>query len=192
MRVLHLYHNPKLKFRILGHTWSITNISQNIFFHFQSAEEQFKLHYVPGDTTVDITLERLEVEEGARRTISKKYLNVMAPDIVHFVFNITRTPKHGTIDILAPNKVDIVRANTTFFTSDEIESDRVVYNHDDSESRRDTFHFVAMASRGQGKANNKMFIMCQLFAYIILVHILVLCEFFFCGMQEMRIIHFEF
>ena len=125
------------------------NISRNIFF--QSAEEQFKLHYVPGDTTVDITLERLEVEEGARRTISKKYLNVMAPDIVHFVFNITRTPKHGTIDILAPNKVDIVRANTTFFTSDEIESDRVVYNHDDSESRRDTFHFVAMASRGQGK-----------------------------------------
>ena len=111
-----------------------TNIisQKNIFF--QSAEEQFKLHYVPGDTTVDITLERLEVEEGARRTISKKYLNVMAPDIVHFVFNITRTPKHGTIDILAPNKVDIVRANTTFFTSDEIESDRVVYNHDDSES----------------------------------------------------------
>ena len=86
----------------------------------QSAEERFKLHYVPGDTTVDITLERLEVEEGARRTISKKLLNVVAPDIIHFVFNITRTPAHGTIDVLAPTKVDIVRANTTFFTSDEI------------------------------------------------------------------------
>ena len=26
----------------------------------------------------------------------------------------------------------MVRANTTFFTSDEIEQERVVYNHDDS------------------------------------------------------------
>ena len=149
--ILPIFINPKPRPRFRVTIRSVTNIisQKNIFF--QSAEEQFKLHYVPGDTTVDITLERLEVEEGARRTISKKYLNVMAPDIVHFVFNITRTPKHGTIDILAPNKVDIVRANTTFFTSDEIESDRVVYNHDDSESRRDTFHFVAMASRGQGK-----------------------------------------
>ena len=99
---------------------------------------------------MDITLERLEVEEGARRTISPKYLNVQAPDIIHFVFNVTRTPVHGSLDILAPNKVDIIRANTTFFTSDEIEQDRVVYNHDDSESRRDTFHFVAMASRNRG------------------------------------------
>lgn len=69
---------------------------------------------------MDITLERLEVEEGARRTISPKYLNVQAPDIIHFVFNVTRTPVHGSLDILAPNKVDIIRANTTFFTSDEI------------------------------------------------------------------------
>ncbi len=63
----------------------------------RSAVEHFKLHYVPGDTTVDITLERLEVEEGARRTISKKYLDMRAPDIQHFVFNVTRTPQHGQI-----------------------------------------------------------------------------------------------
>ena len=103
---------------------------------------------------MDITLERLEVEEGARRTISKKYLNVQAPDIIHFVFNVTRTPAHGSLDILAPNKVDIIRANTTFFTSDEIEQDRVVYNHDDSESRRDTFHFVATAASAASAATS--------------------------------------
>ena len=107
---------------------------------------------------MDITLERLEVEERARRTISKKYLNVVAPDIVHFVFNITRTPVHGAIDVLAPNKVDVVRANTTFFTSDEIEQERVVYNHDDSESRRDTFHFVAMASRSRGRGHDFQYV----------------------------------
>ena len=85
-------------------------------------------------------------------------MNVVAPDIVHFVFNITRTPVHGAIDVLAPNKVDVVRANTTFFTSDEIEQERVVYNHDDSESRRDTFHFVAMASRSRGRGHDFQYV----------------------------------
>ena len=87
----------------------LNRLNLHFLVFFQSSEERFKLHYVPGDTTVDITLERLEVEEGARRTISKKYLNVEAPDIVHFVFNITRTPSHGTLDVLSPHKVDIVR-----------------------------------------------------------------------------------
>ena len=98
------------------------------------------------------------MEEGAKRTISKKYLNVIAPDIVHFIFNITKTPVHGSIDILAPNKVDLVRGNTSFFTSDEIEQERVVYYHDDSESRRDTFHFVAMASRSQGRGHDFQYV----------------------------------
>jgi chondroitin sulfate proteoglycan 4 len=47
------------------------------------------------------------------------------------------------IDVLSANKVDVMRTNTTFFTSSDIAEDRVVYRHDDSESRRDTFHFVA-------------------------------------------------
>ena len=64
--------------------------------------------------------------------------------------------------------MDVVRANTTFFTSDEIESDRVVYNHDDSESRRDTFHFVAMASRGQGRGHD--------FQYVGVFHIHVILK----------------
>lgn len=120
--------------------------------------ETFKLHYVPGDTTVDIILERLEVEEGARRTISKKYLNVRAPDILHFIFNVTRTPSHGQIDILALNKVDTMRSNTTFFTSDEIDSERVVYKHDDSESRRDTFHFVATSASSRGRGHDFQYV----------------------------------
>ena len=52
--------------------------------------------------------------------------------------------------MLASNRVDVSRTNATFFTSDEISGDRVVYKHDDSESRRDTFHFVATAASGGG------------------------------------------
>ena len=39
--------------------------------------------------------------------------------------------------------MDVMRSNTSFFTSSEISEERLVYRHDDSESRRDAFHFVA-------------------------------------------------
>ena len=71
----------------------------------KSAEQIFKISHVPGDTDVEITLERLEVEEGSKKALTEKYLRVEADDIDHFVFNVTRAPRHGRIDVLAPNKV---------------------------------------------------------------------------------------
>ena len=113
----------------------------------KSAVQKFVIHHIPGDTDVDITLGRLEVEEGAKKAITAKYLNIQASDIKHFVFNVTRAPQHGQIDILASNRVDVMRSNSSFFTSEEIRDDRVVYKHDDSESRRDTFHFLATSAQ---------------------------------------------
>ena len=83
----------------------------------------FRVHYVPGDLDVDITLERLEVEEGSKRTITPKYLFVsvqQGSSDMTFLFNVTRTPRHGQIDVLASNRVDVTRPNATFFTSEEI------------------------------------------------------------------------
>ena len=136
--------------------------------------QAFRIHHVPGDTDVDITLERLEVEEGAKRIISKKYLFIRASDIRHFVFNVTRSPVHGNIDILSRNKIDVERANTTFFTSSEIEEERVLYKHDDSESRRDTFHFVVTAS-STGYNGGNMFRNRHIngFQYVAVFHIAV-------------------
>jgi hypothetical protein len=73
-----------------------------------SGVEKFSVFYVPGDTNVDITLERLEVEEGSKRTLSKRYLFVHSVGIKHFLFNVTKAPHHGQIDVLAPNKVGSV------------------------------------------------------------------------------------
>lgn len=84
---------------------------------------------------MDITLESLEVEEGAKKTISNRYLNIEAADGSKFVFNVTKAPVRGQIDVVADDKVTIVRENATFFTSDEIANERVRYKHDDSESR---------------------------------------------------------
>ena len=58
-----------------------------------------------GDSDVDVTLETLEVEEGAQKAITNKYLDIRADDIKSFIYNVTRGPKHGRLDVLAPNKV---------------------------------------------------------------------------------------
>ena len=108
-----------------------------------SAVQTFSVHYLPGDDDVDVTMESLEVEEGAKKAVTEKYLNIRASDGRHFVFNVTRGPRHGQIDVLASNKMDVMRSNTSFFTSSEISEERLLYRHDDSESRRDAFHFVA-------------------------------------------------
>ena len=130
----------------------------------KSAIQTFHLRHVPGDADVDIDLERLEVEEGGKKTVTTKYIRIQVSDIRHFVFNVTRTPRHGQIDILAANRVDVARANSTFFTSEELEAERVVYKHDDSESRRDTFHFL-VTSASQSRHD---------FQYLAVLHILVL------------------
>ena len=41
--------------------------------------------------------------------------------------------------MLSPNKVDLLRQQTDYFSSQELSEQRLLYNHDDSESRRDAF-----------------------------------------------------
>nr|XP_040572532.1 chondroitin sulfate proteoglycan 4-like [Lepeophtheirus salmonis] len=141
-----------LKYRLNNRAFKEVNDSFTFDVRHVSVEgsrsdiQVFEIYHVPGDSEVEITLERLEVEEGGKKTITQKYLNIVASDIRHFVFNITKAPRHGQLDVLSANKLDVLRSNATFFTSEEIKDDRIVYKHDDSESRRDTFHFLVMSS----------------------------------------------
>ena len=120
----------------------------------KSALQTFRINYVPGDSDVEITLELLEVDEGGKKAITERYLNIRGTGgggvSRHFVYNVTRSPKHGTIDILAGNKLEVARHNSSYFTSEEIAAERVVYKHDNSESRRDTFHFLATGDSSGG------------------------------------------
>lgn len=60
-------------------------------------------------------------------------------------------------------QIDVTRANATFFTSDELHNGSLVYHHDDSESRRDSFHVFATSTRSG-----------QPFQYLAVFHIRVI------------------
>ncbi|KAI8430567.1 hypothetical protein MSG28_000789 [Choristoneura fumiferana] len=93
---------------------------------------------------VHTTLERLQVMEGSRMVIPTTHLNFRIDVVTNLVFNITHLPRHGKIEVISES-LKIVRDNTTYFTLKELNSDRVYYSHDDSESRHDSFHFMALS-----------------------------------------------
>ncbi|VVC93817.1 unnamed protein product [Leptidea sinapis] len=90
------------------------------------------------------TLERLQVTEGSRMVIPATHLNFQTDDVTNLVFNITHLPKHGKIEVIG-DSLKVVRENTTYFTLQELNFDHVYYAHDDSESKHDSFHFMALS-----------------------------------------------
>ena len=141
----------RLKYKLIGKVYSIIHdkFSFTVSTPKQVSETQtFDIFYSPGDTSVDITLESCDVEEGGKKVISNKYLDIRTLDFSSFIYNITQAPVHGWLSVLGPNKVDVIRDQTDYFTSLELSDHRLFYSHDDSESRRDSFSFVARKRNG--------------------------------------------
>ncbi|XP_076037801.1 chondroitin sulfate proteoglycan 4-like [Oratosquilla oratoria] len=109
-----------------------------------SKEQVFHIRHTPPPVNANIVIERIDVMEGRKQKITKKYLKIEAPDIKNLIYNVTSGPEHGVLSVVDETLVAPRRTNTTFFTSKEINNDWVVYEHDDSESSTDEIHFVAL------------------------------------------------
>ncbi|CAL4067980.1 unnamed protein product [Meganyctiphanes norvegica] len=105
----------------------------------------FSIRHTPPPLDADIILERLEVKEGGKKKITKKVLYIEAPGISQLIYNITSSPKHGQINVNDESMIIPERYNTTYFTSHEIITGSVYYQHDDSETTMDSFDFVAVS-----------------------------------------------
>ncbi|CAH4038660.1 chondroitin sulfate proteoglycan 4 isoform X1 [Pieris brassicae] len=137
------------------HRRAYSHIQDEFMFMVGAAECEnitgvMTIRHIPGPSPSDrtgrfhTTLERLQVMEGSRMAIPATHLNFRTDSITNLVFNITHLPKHGKIEVISEN-LKILRDNTTYFTLVELNADRVYYAHDDSESRHDSFHFMALS-----------------------------------------------
>ena len=91
------------------------------------------------------------MEEGGRQALLRSHLDIVTPQhsISQLTYNITRGPHHGSIDIMEAGTMNVLRKSSPFFTSRELLTERVFYVHDDSETHRDSFHFVALSSEAE-------------------------------------------
>ena len=104
----------------------------------------FKIEYKPIDTDLQFLNNGLrDVMEGEGKPVTTEDLYMETERIKNFRYTITAYPQHGEIQFVNPAKHQILASNVSSFTNADIQTQKVFYRHDDSESEHDSFTFVA-------------------------------------------------
>ncbi|XP_076245402.1 chondroitin sulfate proteoglycan 4-like protein [Calliopsis andreniformis] len=101
-------------------------------------------HYLSKNVKPLDNVETLRVDEGSRVPVRILRTNPKDYGVSSLTYNLTMEPRHGWLTV-TNNSRSHSRNNTVYFTSEELSSQRVYYVHDDSETKEDSFQFVAIA-----------------------------------------------
>ncbi|XP_033328605.2 chondroitin sulfate proteoglycan 4-like protein [Megalopta genalis] len=102
-------------------------------------------HYLSKSMKPLDSVETLRVDEGSRVNVRIHRINAKDYGVTSLTYNMTMPPRHGWLTVVN-NSRSHSRNNTFYFTSEELASQRVYYVHDDSETREDSFQYVAIAA----------------------------------------------
>lgn len=90
-------------------------------------------------------IESLRVVEGSKVPLRIVRMNPKSFGAIRMVYNLTVAPAHGWLAVHCRVN-ESSRSNATYFVTDEINDENVYYYHDDSETRNDSFKFVAVST----------------------------------------------
>jgi len=128
---------------------SLVTDSQHFNIYFTSDRRDVAL------STVTVTIGQLLVNEGETAVLQSNQLSLSVPLVVNYT--VTESPAHGQLNLLDLSRRAVLRKNVRWFGSDEVADQRIVYTHDDSESPKDRFRFVARPRLQEGNINNQLF-----------------------------------
>lgn len=97
-----------------------------------------------------VTNEKLVVLQGSEKTLNKNYLWIESSDSSDFLYRITKQPKFGQLIRDSPPGQPRFDGAITVFSSEDLQLDRLVYQHDGSKSSSDEFHFAASEQTAEG------------------------------------------
>lgn len=105
--------------------------------------QRFEINYTPGNDTptVAVTIGELLVNEGETAVLQVSLLGFSVPMAINYT--VLEKPCHGQLDLQDVSKRSVMRKNISWFGSDDLTDQRIVYTHDDSESIIDKFLFLA-------------------------------------------------
>ncbi|XP_042547044.1 chondroitin sulfate proteoglycan 4-like [Dipodomys spectabilis] len=115
--------------------------------HIESKEYTFEINFKANKSHITLTNKKLFVKEGERKLITKSELFAQTWDNQSFQYQVTQNPQHGRLTLM--NFLESLESldNITTFTDQDILGGRLMYIHDDSETRCDEFFLVASAER---------------------------------------------
>ncbi|XP_077567329.1 chondroitin sulfate proteoglycan 4 [Stigmatopora nigra] len=112
------------------------------------AEDQYSpLYTFPISILADsdapaLTNEVLTVQHGSEQVLNKNYLWVESTGSSDYMYQINQEPKHGRLMRDSPEGQPRFDGAIRVFSNEDLELDRLIYQHDGSSSDTDEFHFT--------------------------------------------------
>lgn len=106
-----------------------------------STTYDFRINIKAESTAVTIVNKGLSILEGASKVITKDILFTHTASHREVHYNITVSPKHGQIRKINLSNSTSINDNIVTFTNHDITEERIMYVHDDSETKQDYFTF---------------------------------------------------
>lgn len=109
--------------------------------HADSTPHDFRINIRADPPAVAVTNKGLSVPEGGSKVINKDLLFAHTGSEWEVRYDITARPRHGWIRRINLSNSTSINDNIATFTNQDIAAERIMYVHDDSESKEDSFAF---------------------------------------------------
>lgn len=123
--------------------------------HATSAAYDFRISIKPESSAVNVINRGLSILEGASKVINKDVLFTHTAGNREVRYSITTSPRHGQIRRINLSNSTSINNNITAFTNEDIMEERIMYVHDDSETKQDSFTFQILVYKPHKHAGKK-------------------------------------
>uniref|UniRef100_A0A8C5HAC2 Chondroitin sulfate proteoglycan 4-like n=2 Tax=Gouania willdenowi TaxID=441366 RepID=A0A8C5HAC2_GOUWI len=106
-------------------------------------------------STITIINKGISILEGGHKVITSDNLFTHTTNYREVLYNITASPRHGQLRKINFSNSSSPKENVVMFTNQDITEERIVYVHDDSETKRDSFAFQIVAYKRHKHTNHK-------------------------------------
>ncbi|XP_068588507.1 chondroitin sulfate proteoglycan 4-like [Cebidichthys violaceus] len=115
--------------------------------HANSTAYDFRININAESTAVTVVNRGLSTLEGGSRVINKDILFTHTASNRDVHYSVTVSPGHGQLRRINLSNSTSVNDNIVTFTNQDIIEERIVYVHDDSETKQDSFTFQIMVHK---------------------------------------------
>ncbi|XP_076354877.1 chondroitin sulfate proteoglycan 4-like [Tachypleus tridentatus] len=124
-------------------TFEVSSFSTN------TGPKKFSIHYRKLETSAIVEIKSLTVVEGGKAKIGKKNIHIYSPHLPSIIYNVTVEPQYGILKLLLEDRM---KDSPSYFTSVDLQEEKLLYAHDDSEHDEDSFQFIAYSQNSKNDA----------------------------------------
>ncbi|CAN9504843.1 unnamed protein product [Ophioblennius macclurei] len=115
--------------------------------HASSSAYDFRINIRTKSNVVTVINEGLSIMEGGTKVITKDLLFAHTASHREVHFNVTVSPRHGHIRRINFSNSTSINDNVVCFSNQDIIQERIMYIHDDSETKQDFFVYHIIVSK---------------------------------------------